>query len=598
MNTSDPPVQGPPGQPRVLRTSAGAFTLLRAVAVLLPLAGLAFAGAQAWNRAVGDAAEEMVRTLGMVHEQTLRTLETQVAVLSALDARIEDMPWDQIAGNESLTRFTRRLAEATPTVLTAGVVAPDGSIAVNSDAVQTAAGLRLSDRDYISALRPGAEIGRTFISATLVSRTTGGLVVHLSRARRGPDGRADGGVVTTGFDPRYFEAFFRAVAETRATGFTLARDDGFVLARFPNPVTREQERLANDDLILVVARDAVAGGPARVVRSGSLLVGFRMLAVRRAEAYPLLIAHSADPDVMRTAWLQQMAPVTVGALAATALLMLLIAQVQRRMAAERASLVRRTATAERGQAAAETRAELESRLRQTEKIAALGHLSAGVAHDFNNLLQSIVVSAETLTQPGLAAEEVRSIGALILRVGERGMALTRRMLDYARRDDQPGGGTDVVSSLRGLRELLARSLGQHYRLEFDLDAMEGLCARGHPAEFETVIVNLVANARDAMPGGGDIAIAVTGAEETRPREQSGLKPGRYLRVTVRDTGHGMDQTALGRAGEAFFTTKPPGHGTGLGLSMARGFARRAGGKLELASAEGQGTTVTLWLPAA
>jgi len=439
---------------------------------------------------------------------------------------------------------------------------------------------------------------RFFIGNVAVSSATGHAYVHVARARHGPDGRADGGVLIAAFAPAYFERFFGEVAETPAAGFILARDDGSVLARYPVQIAAAGERLAADDPVLLAARAAPPGAQIRVVRSGSLFGGFHMFAVRRAGTYPLLIAYAIDPAVVRLAWLRQAIPLAVGAFIVMALLMLLTAQVQRRLAAERDSLVRRTASAEQGREVAQTRAELEARLRQTEKVAALGHLAAGVAHDFNNLLQSVVISAESLVRPDLPAEEVREIGALIRRVGERGMALTRRMLDYARHDEKPGGDTDVATSLRSVRELLVRSLGPHYRLHLDLASPEGLWARGHPAEFETVIINLAVNARDAMPEGGDIGIVVTGVEETRSRRESGLTPGRYLHIAVTDSGCGMNQAALTRAGEAFFTTKPRGQGTGLGLSMARGFAGRSGGKLELTSVTGRGTTVTLWLPAA
>ncbi len=580
------------------RASASAFSLLWGGSVVLPVLALVLGGLSVWNSLVRYETEEMLRTVGMVHEQTLRTLETQDAVLAALDAHIDGLSWPQIATDPALRQFIRRLAEATPTVLSMGLIAPDGRLVVSSETADPPPGLNVADRPFVRAFPEGTVPVITFVSDVVVSRLTGRVQVHLARARRGADGRADGGVLTTAFAPAYFERFFSDVAETPATGFLLARDDGSVLARYPVRVAGTGERLADDDPVIAAARTIQLGTPTRVTRSGSLLSGFRLLAVRRAGDYPLLIAHGVDPAVVRHAWLRQMTPPLIGALSAMALLMLLTAQVQQRLAAERDQLVRRTTSAEQGQAEAQTRAELEARLRQTEKVAALGHLSAGVAHDFNNLLQSILISAEALTRSDLPPGEVHEIGALVLRVAERGIALTRRMLDYARRDESAGTDTDVVASLRGVRELLVRSLGPHYRVQLALAGAAGLRVCCHPAEFETVIINLAVNSRDAMPEGGTIAIAVTGSEETAPRSPGGLAPGRYVRIAVTDTGQGMDRDALARAGEAFFTTKPRGQGTGLGLSMARGFARRSGGKLDLSSAPGAGTTVTLWLAAA
>ena len=579
------------------RSGSGAFRLLWACSVAVPVLAVALAGWSAWNDVVRYQSGEIRRTLAMVNEQTLRTLELQDALLAALEARIEGMPWERIATDPALHGFVGHLAAGAPAVLNVAVINPDGRTVLTSAATDPPPGIRFSDRAFFRAFPPGADASRAYVSEVLLSRATGRMQIHLARGRRGADGRADGGVLTTAFVPGYFESFFSGVAETPASGFIVLRTEGQVLARFPDRVAGAGERLADDDSLLAAGRALPAGASPQVLRSGSMPSGLRLRAVRRAGSYDVLTVASIDPAVIRDAWLEQMTPLAIGGAVAMTLMLLLTGQAQRRLHAERAALMHRTIRAEAAGEAAQTRAELASRLRQTEKVAALGHLAAGVAHDFNNLLQSIMVSAETLSQPGVPEAEVRHIGALILRVSERGVALTRRMLDYARRDDLPGGDTDVAASLGELREWLGHTLGPRYRLRVEVDASEGLRARGHPAEFETVIINLAVNARDAMPGGGDITIAVTGAEETRPRSESGLAPGRYLRIAVTDTGQGMDASALARAGEAFFTTKLRGQGTGLGLSMARGFARRAGGKLDLASAPGQGTIVTLWLPA-
>ena len=585
-----------PRSARRRRDRAGAFRLLWAGSVVLPVVALLLGGVSAWNEVVGYETEKMVRTIGIVNEQTLRLLETQQTVLAALEAHIDGVTWDEIAADPEMHRFIHRLAEAVPSVLVIGMIAPDGRLIASSDTPDPPRDLHLSDRAFVRAFPPGAAAALTYVSEVLVGRVSGREQIFLARARRGPDGQADGGILTTAFAPAYAERFFAEVAETAATGFLLVRDDGSVLARHPVRVASPGEHLAESDPVLTVGRSLPAGAPTQVVRSGSLLGGFHLLAVRRAGDTPVLIAHGVDPAVVRSAWLGQMTPLAIGALGAMVLLMLLTGQAQRRLAAERAALLRRSVGAEQGRQQAQARAELEARLRQTEKLAALGHLSAGVAHDFNNLLQTIIISAETLTGTGSSTRSVPETGALILRVTERGMALTRRMLEYGRHGAAPGA--DVLASLRSVRELLTRSFGPLYHFRFDLGAAAGLQAGCPAAEFETALINLAVNARDAMPDGGDIDIVVTGAEETRPRAESGLKPGRYLRIAVTDTGHGLDQKALAQAGEALYTTKPRGEGTGLGLAMARGFARRSGGKLELASMAGRGTTVTLWLAAA
>ncbi len=223
-------------------------------------------------------------------------------------------------------------------------------------------------------------------------------------------------------------------------------------------------------------------------------------------------------------------------------------------------------------------------------MAALGHLAAGVAHDFNNVLQTILISAEELAEGKTPAGEARELGALIVRVAGRGEALVRRLLDFARRRERAQGVTDLAQALGEVGALLSRALGARHRLQVLAAPAQGVVIRGDADAFAAVMINLVANARDAMPEGGEITLTVA-----PPRQEAGAA---LVAVAVRDRGCGMDQATLARAGETFFTTKPAGKGTGLGLSLARDFAARCGGRLELASTPGEGTVVTLWLAVA
>jgi signal transduction histidine kinase len=172
------------------------------------------------------------------------------------------------------------------------------------------------------------------------------------------------------------------------------------------------------------------------------------------------------------------------------------------------------------------------------------------------------------------------------------------MLDHTRCGGAPALGPaafDVAAALRAVEALMSGTLSGHHRLRLNIPA--GLPpACGNTAECEAMLINLVANARDAMPAGGEIGVTAAIAPPPSHPPHPRLPPGSYLRLSVRDTGSGMDAATLARAGELFFTTKPAGHGSGLGLAMARGFARRNGGALELTSTPGQGTTVTVWLP--
>jgi PAS domain S-box-containing protein len=230
---------------------------------------------------------------------------------------------------------------------------------------------------------------------------------------------------------------------------------------------------------------------------------------------------------------------------------------------------------------------------QSQKMEAIGQLTGGVAHDFNNLLMAVLGSLELLRKR--VPQDDPKLMQLIDNAelgAERGRALTQRMLAFARRQELELKPVDLGRLVGDMGDLLRRSLGPLITLELDLP--EGLAAVNTDAnQIETAILNLTVNARDAMPGGGTITIA---AEETEPPANLALPAGRYVKLSVTDTGSGMDAETLARAAEPFFTTKGVGKGTGLGLSMVHGLAEQSGGRMVMSSTPGQGTTVTLWLP--
>ena len=590
---------------------APGFRRLWLASVALPVVTLMAAGWWSWDGVARSEMDQATHTAWMLEEHALRAMETQEAVMTALETYVTGMSWAQIAADHAVYDFTRRIVAASPTVETLGLASPDGHVAVASESASVPASVSLIDRDYFNAFPAGSTHNATFVGSAIISRVDGRIQVHLSRPRLDQQGIADGGVIASAFSPAGFERFYGDVAETPATGFALVRDDGEILARYPDLVTGHDAPEASDSPTLKAARALPAGGGAaqgQILRTGSLLDGFHLTAVRRVGPYPVFIEYRRDPLIVRDAWLRQMAFPTLGASVAMALLLLLTAKAQGRMVREQQRLLSRTNSAEAGEALAQERAGLESRLRQTEKVAALGQLAAGVAHDFSNVLQGIIASTELLQSHLDMSDEAHRATRLIRMASDRGMELTRRMLDFARRDDGPDvrddpkmpapaitDGTDVDMALRNASELLGRTLSPLYHVELSLPDNRIALVRGSQAELETVIINLVVNARDALPGGGTIAVS---AEEGAVPIDSTLPDGRYVRVSVADSGIGMDSTTLGRAGEAFFTTKRRGEGTGLGLSMARGYAGRVGGTLHLNSRQGEGTTVTLWLPAA
>jgi signal transduction histidine kinase/ActR/RegA family two-component response regulator/HAMP domain-containing protein len=244
--------------------------------------------------------------------------------------------------------------------------------------------------------------------------------------------------------------------------------------------------------------------------------------------------------------------------------------------------------------ALEARRMIEEQLHQSQKMEALGQLTGGIAHDFNNLLAVILSNLKLLRKQMNDEERKRRLVESAIRGAERGASLTQRLLAFARGQSLCPRSIDVPELVTGMSELIRRSLGPEIQLKASFPAALPH-VQADPNQLELVLLNLMVNARDAMPLGGTITISGQ-AEAVDEDCASGLKPGSYVCIKLTDTGVGMAAATLARASEPFFTTKEVGKGTGLGLAMAHGFAVQSGGALRLASRLNVGTTAELWLP--
>ncbi len=255
------------------------------------------------------------------------------------------------------------------------------------------------------------------------------------------------------------------------------------------------------------------------------------------------------------------------------------------------------------QSEAEERGRIEEALRQAQKMEAVGQLTGGLAHDFNNMLQGISGSLELMrirTSQGRTADFGRYI-EIALGSANRAAALTHRLLAFSRRQTLDPKPTNISGLVVGMEELLRRTLPSNVTFEASVapEPWNCLC---DPHQLESALLNLVVNARDAMPDGGHLLIETTNSvlrdRRGAPREHppQDVPPGEYVAMSVADTGSGMTREVILRAFDPFFTTKPIGEGTGLGLSMIYGFVQQSGGHVRLRSEVGQGTTVTIYLP--
>lgn len=236
--------------------------------------------------------------------------------------------------------------------------------------------------------------------------------------------------------------------------------------------------------------------------------------------------------------------------------------------------------------------DTEEALRQAQKMEAVGQLTGGVAHDFNNLLTVIRSSTDLLGRPNLAPERRQRYVEAISETVNRATRLTSQLLAFARRQALKPEAFDVAGSVAGVIEMLRTLVGS--RINIDLQVPDHACfIHADPSQFDTALINMAVNARDAMDGHGVVTIKV-GQVEAIPGQQAAK--GKFVAVSIADTGAGIDAAAMARIFEPFFTTKAFGEGTGLGLSQVYGFARQSGGDVQVHSVAGEGATFTLYLP--
>ncbi len=266
----------------------------------------------------------------------------------------------------------------------------------------------------------------------------------------------------------------------------------------------------------------------------------------------------------------------------------------------------RERTAELALANAELEQRVEARTRESEaalarvhemqKLESLGQLTGGLAHDFNNLLMAILTNLRLVLKHTPAESNDHRLLEGAIQGAERGASLTRRMLAFARRQELRPAVVNLPQLVEGMVEMLQRSLGPSINIRVEsLGPVWPVTV--DPNQLELAVLNLALNSRDAMPEGGELSIVIEN-QTVDARKLQMMHAGDYVRLSVHDTGSGMDEATLLRATEPFFTTKGVGKGTGLGLSLVHGLAAQSNGGMRISSRPGEGTTVELWFPGA
>lgn len=548
--------------------------------MLLPLAALVASGFSA-QQAVDEAAHGRVqRAADMLHEHALRALESQELSIAAVEQRMLGMAWADVPGDRALHDFLRALNAVNINSGGLALINPRGLMVMSSARPLDNTPVDVSARDYIAANREGSASQRPlFVGQVVESAIDGVPFFPVVRARTRPDRLSDGGIILASLWPRNFQAFYDSILETPEDTVTLFRLDGAVLAAVPAPDGPEDAALPREagEMLSSLRRSR-----ALTIHGPSPIDGVpRLTSFRRLVRYDLGIAYGLSEQAMTQDWMRRMLSPLAGSALAMLLLLMAVWQAERAM---------------------RSRSLAEAIARAAERQATLGLLAGGLAHDFGNITQSVGAAARLLTKYAEDTARVRLVAEHLDRHATRATALSRRLLDTTRRSNPealPGAApVDVTASLHEIAELLNATLGPGIRVRCDVPPGLRSAPGVDRAELETALINLAANARDAMPRGGEVRISAHRLRiPPHPEDAPTLAAGPYLRITVRDSGHGMPPEALARLGEPFFTTKPEGQGSGLGLAMVAAFLRGVGGMLSADSTPGQGTAVHLLLPA-
>jgi two-component system, NtrC family, sensor kinase len=557
------------------RNSLRLLQWMMAASLALPMALFLFASVVSYRSTLASADREIQRSLDVAYEHAMKVFETIDRSLSEINEMVRGLPDADVKSREQMLHDRlMRLTDSLPQMKSAWIFDARGEALVSSLTFPTPE-IDFSDRDYFKAHLNGDH--GIFIGPALTPRTPyqGASFFSVSRRRQAEDGRFIG-VIQASVLPEYFENFYARIGREDGSFFALGLDDGTVLSRFP----------AHDHAVRIDPNSAVGQTIAENPKSGLVTVIYpgdgveRRLGYQRLADYPVYVSAGFDTAAIRARWLATMGQHLIFGVPATALLfsiLLLAFQRTQHLYVEAAK-----------------RQAAEEALKHGQRLEALGQLTGGVAHDFNNLLTVIRASVEMLRRPNLPeARRPRYIEAISETV-TRAAKLTSQLLAFARRQNLKPELFSVGPCVTSVIEMIKTLIGSPIEIVTSLP--EQPChVNADASQFETALINMSVNARDAMSGKGRLTIAVHAvpAIPGSAAPHGGLG---YVAVAIADTGMGIPPEQVAKVFEPFFTTKEVGKGTGLGLSQVFGFAKQSGGEVTVESEVGRGSTFTLYLP--
>jgi two-component system NtrC family sensor kinase len=550
--------------------------LMMVASLVLPAALYGYASWVSYRDIHAAADERIERSLDVQQEQALKVFETVDRTFAEVDEIVRDMSDDEIrAAQPRLHPRLAQIAEVMPQLQAIVLIGRDGRPLASSALESVKTDVNFADRDYFRA-QADKNVG-TYVSDVRTPNlaSVGRDFFDLSRRLDSPN-KSFRGVIAVAVRPKYFEDFYTLVGQTRGSFYSLVRDDGAILARYPFRNNRVQRLSPTSGLRTAIDRGVtqdrftvnseVDGVPRRI--------GFRKLA-----GYPVYALAGTSIAAINHEWLVAMGTHLIFGLPATLLLFAVLWFALRRT--------------QRLHDEAERREMAEGALHQAQQLQAIGQLTGGVAHDFNNLLMIVSGSVQRLRRHIKDEKQIHLLDA-ITTATQRGESLTRQLLTFSRRQTLQPSVIDLAERLPEIKDMLSRSLRGD--IEIRVGVPRRPCAvKVDPSELELALLNLAVNARDAMPSGGTLTITAKPVVLRGKVSEEGLA-GDFAAIRVADTGSGIPADVLPRVFEPFFTTKDVGKGTGLGLSQVYGFAHQSGGAATIASSARRGTVVTLFLP--
>jgi two-component system NtrC family sensor kinase len=544
-------------------------------AIALPLALFAYACWFDYRTVHDNADKQIARTTDVLNEHALKVFEAVQRAIAEINEIVHDMPESAIIAQQAeLHGRLRRIAEGSAQIKSLWIFDRNGRALVNSLSYP-ADSTNFADRDYFAA-HVEKDIG-TYVGKVLRPRPPyGGAPFFGVSRRRLSDEDGFTGVIQASLLPEYFEGFYEKLARDPGEYASIVREDGSLLARYPS-LGRDAKLAEQGPLYQSMLAHPDAG---KVTLISAIDGTGRTVSYRKLPDFPIFVLSGLSTSAIRDQWLSQMRSQLVFGLPATAALIFIIAVALRR--------TRRLYAEAAGRQAA------EDALRQAQRLEALGQLTGGVAHDFNNLLMVIGGSVERLKSRTGEAQSARSLSMIEAAV-QKGASLTKQLLSFSRRQSLSPRVCDAVACVTDFREVLQQSLRGDLHIAFDL-ADRPLPVRVDKNEFEIALLNLVLNARDAMPDGGTIRIGVAAANLKKENADAHGLDGEFVAITVSDTGQGIAEEIREHVFEPYFTTKKMDKGTGLGLSQVYGFARQSDGAVGFKTQPGAGTSFSLFLP--